>query len=46
MELNLADLIHNIETNHGGSVDAWSDNEFIDLQMEMEIIEEGEYGEN
>jgi len=46
MELNLADLINNIKTNHGGSVDAWWDNEFIDLQMDMEIIEEGEYGEN
>jgi hypothetical protein len=46
MKLNLADLIHNIKTNHGGSVDAWWDNEFIDLQMDMEIIEEGEYGEN
>ena len=46
MELNLSDLIHNIKTNHGGSVDAWWDNEFIDLQMDMEIIEEGEYGEN
>lgn len=44
--LNLADLINNIKTNHGGSVGAWWDNEFIDLQMDMEIIEEGEYGEN
>lgn len=46
IKLNLADLIHNIKTNHGGSVDAWWDNEFIDLQMDMELIEEGEYGEN
>ena len=41
MKLNLADLIHNIKTNHGGSVDAWWDNEFIALQMDMELIEEG-----
>lgn len=46
IELNLADLINNIKTNHGGSVDAWWDNEFFDLQFDMEIIEEGEYGEN
>lgn len=46
MELNIVDLINNIKTKHGGSVESWWDNEFIDLQMDMEIIEEGQYGEN
>jgi hypothetical protein len=46
MELNLTDLISSIKTQHGGSVDSWWDNVFFDLQLDMEIIEEGEYGEN
>lgn len=44
--LNLADLINSIKTDHEGSVDNWWDNVFFDLQLDMEIIEEGEYGEN
>lgn len=44
--LNLADLINSIKTDHEGSVDSWWDNVFFDLQLDMEIIEEGEYGEN
>ena len=44
--LNLADLINSIKTDHEGSVDSWWDNVFYDLQLDMEIIEEGEYGDN
>lgn len=44
--LNLSDLINTIKTDHSGSVDSWWDNVFFDLQLDMEIIEEGEYGEN
>lgn len=43
---NLTDLINTIKTDHSGSVDSWWDNVFYDLQLDMEIIEEGEYGEN
>ena len=44
--LNLDDLVNSIKTGHEGNVDSWWDNVFFDLQLDMEIIEEGEYGEN
>jgi len=46
MELNLEKLLNTIKTEFNGNVDDWWDNLFIDLQMDMEIIEEGEYSEN
>ena len=44
--LNLDDLVNSIKTGHEGNVDSCWDNVFFDLQLDMEIIEEGEYGEN
>lgn len=46
MELNLEKLLITIKTEFNGSVDDWWDNLFMDLQMDMEIIEQGEYSEN
>ena len=46
MELNLEKLLITIKTEFNGSVDDWWDNLFMDLQMDMEIIEQGAYSEN
>lgn len=45
-EFNLEELLNIIKTEFNGSIDDWWNNRFIDIHMDMEIIEEGEYSEN
>jgi hypothetical protein len=46
MEIDLEMVLNKIRNEHDGSVDSWWDNEFMDLHMDMDIIEEGNYSEN
>jgi hypothetical protein len=46
MEINLENVLNKIRNDYGGNIESWWDTEFLDLQMDMEIIEEGNYSEN
>jgi hypothetical protein len=46
MELDLESVLNKIREEYEGNVGSWWDNDFMDLQMDMEMIEEGNYSEN
>jgi hypothetical protein len=46
MEINLENVLNKIRNDYGGNIESWWYTEFLDLQLDMEIIEEGNYSEN
>jgi|TARA_B110000285_G_scaffold124755_1_gene140788 hypothetical protein len=46
MEIDLGSILDKIRNEFAGNIENWWDDEFIDLHMDMDIIEEGFYSEN
>lgn len=46
MEIDLESVLNKIRNEYEGNIDSWWEGEFMDLQMDMDIIDEGNYSEN
>lgn len=46
MEIDLESVLNKIRNEYEGNIDSWWDSDFMDLQMDMDIIDEGNYSEN
>lgn len=46
IEIDLESVLNKIRNEHEGNIDSWWENEFMDIQMDMDIIDEGNYSEN
>ena len=46
MEIELDSVLNKIRNDYSGNIENWWDDEFMDMHMDMDIIEEGIFSEN